>query len=188
MTERLQHLFDRMRALPEADQDRYAGGFLALLEAVQGRGGVYLPFEMATGLSLEGLKARFEILPNVTSLLARRLAYSYAILFDRALILAYIDDAYLRPQVEADRLKDNTALFLSMAPIEMAVDGHVFRGRPENSIGAHLRSAFGRHGWPWPGYPMDWKRYFMEYHMGTLFGGTATIDPRASDPNMNIST
>ena len=181
MTERLQHLFERMQALPEAEQDRYAGGFLALLEAVTGQGGIYLPYEMPTGLSLEELKTRFQGLPTVTALLARRLAYSYAILFDRALILGYIDDAYLRPQVEADRLKDNTALFLSMAPIEMAVDGHVFRGRPENSIGAHLRSAFGRHGWPWPGYPMDWKRYFMEYHMGTLFGDPSTNDPGASD-------
>ena len=170
MTERLQHLVERLQALPEAEQDRYAGILLALLEAVKGKGGVYTPFEMPTGLSLEGLKARFETLPNITALFARRLAYSYALLFDRDLVLAYIDDHYLRPQVEADDLKDNTALFLSMAPIETAVDGQVFRGCPENSIAAYLRGAFGRQGWPWPSHPLVWKKYFMEYHLEMLFG------------------
>jgi len=170
MTEQLQQLFERLLALPDAEQDRYAGIFLALLEAVTGKGGVYIPYEMPTGLSLDELKARFQSLPNVTALLASRLAYGYAILLDRDLILAYIDDDYLRPQVETGRLKNNTALFLSMAPIETAVDGQVFEGRPENSIAAYLRGAFGRQGWPWPSHPLAWKKYFMEYHLETLFG------------------
>ncbi len=114
-------------------------------------------------------------------MVARRLAYIYAVLFDPELILSYIDDAYLRSQVEEDRLKDNTALFLSMASIETAVDGHVFRGHPENSIGAHLRGAFERQGWPWPSHPLVWKKYFMEYHMETLFGDASTNDPGESD-------
>ena len=146
-----------------------------------GKGGVYLPFEMPTGLSLDALKARFQSTSNVTERVARRLAYCYAILFERALILSYIDDGYLRPQVEEDRLKDNTALFLSMASIETAVDGQVFRGHPENSIRSHLRGSFERQGWPWPSHPLAWKKYFLEYHMETLFGEASTNDPGASD-------
>ena len=170
MTEQLQQLFERIQALPEAEQDRYAGIFLALLEAVTGKGGVYIPYAMPTGLSLDEVRARFQNLPDVTALLARRLAYGYAILFDRDLVLGYIDDDYLRPQVEGDWLRNNTALFLSMAPIETAVDGEVFEGRPENTIAAYLRGAFGRQGWPWPSHPLVWKKYFMEYHLETLFG------------------
>lgn len=135
-----------------------------------GKGGFYLPYEMPTGLSLDELKGRFQTIPDITPLVAKRLAYSYAILFDRALIRAYITDDYLQPQVEEDRLKDNTTLFLCIAPIETVVDQHVFSGRPENSIRAHLDTAFKKHGWPWPTHPTEWKRYFMYYHMELLFG------------------
>lgn len=135
-----------------------------------GKGGFYIPYEMPTGLSLDELKARFETIPNITALAARRLAYSYALLFDRELIRAYITDEYLRPQIEEDRLHDNTKLFSAIAPIETAVDQQVFSGRPENSIRSHMSEAFKKHGWPWPSHPTEWKRYFMEYHMETLFG------------------
>lgn len=36
MTERLKELFDRIQELPEAEQDRYAGTFLAQFEAANG--------------------------------------------------------------------------------------------------------------------------------------------------------
>ena len=113
-------------------------------------------------------------------MVARRLAYIYAVLFDPELILSYIDDAYLRSQVEEDRLKDNTALFLSMASIETAVDGHVFKAHPENSIRAHLRSAFVKQGWPWPSHPLVWEKYFLEHYMETLFGDASENTPGAS--------
>lgn len=148
-----------------------------------GKGGFYLPYEMPTGLSLEELRARFLTLPNVSALVARRLAYVYAILFDRALIRAYVTDEYLWPQVEEDRLKDSTALFLCIALIETAVDRQVFSGRPNNSIRAHLDGAFKKHRWPWPAYPMDWKRYFMKYHMGTVFGDASSNTPETTVKN-----
>ena len=136
---------------------------------------------MPAGLSLEELKVRFQTIPNVTELVARRLAYIYAILFDPERILSYIDDEVLLGQVEADRLKDSTALFLCVAPVETALDEKVFSGRPDNSIRAHLRREFRKQDWPWPAYPMDWKRYFMEYHMDTLFEDISENVPGATD-------
>lgn len=134
-----------------------------------GKGGFYLPFEMPTGLTLAELKGRFQAIPGATELAARRLAYCYALLFDRALIQAYIKDAQLQAQVEEDRLKDNTALFLCVALIETAVDRQVFSGRPENSIRAHLRGVFDRNGGAWPSHPTEWKRFFIEHHLDTVF-------------------
>ncbi len=125
---------------------------------------------MPTGLTLAELKARFRTVPKITELAAGRLAYAYAILSDRALIRSYITDEYLLPQVEQDNLKDNTALFLSIAPIETTLDQQVFGGRPDNTIRSYMDEVFKKHGWPWPGSPLAWKRYFMEYHMETIFG------------------
>ncbi len=146
-----------------------------------GEGGMYLPYEMPTGLSLDELKARFQTIPDITELATRRLAYAYAILFERALIRAYVTDPYLQPQVEEDRLKDNSALFLVIAPIETAVDQQIFSGRPENSIRSHLRGVFDKHRWPWPSHPTEWKRYFLEYHMETVYGDSAKEAPGASE-------
>jgi len=54
-------------------------------------------------------------------------------------------------------------------------------GRPENSIRAHLDTMFKKKGWPWPTHPIDWKRYFMEYHMELLFGNGPRNAPEAPE-------
>lgn len=77
--------------------------------------------------------------------------------------------------------KANTTLFLGIAPIETVVDQHEFSGRPENSIRSHLDLAFKKKGWPWPSHPIEWKHYFMEYHMELLFGNGPRNAPEAPE-------
>ena len=122
--------------------------------------------------TLEQLEQRFhEIVdPKRKSLtLGRRLARLFATLFDPDLVLPYLDDPYLVPQVEMDDMADNTALFLCVAMMEEAIDGQVFRNDPANSLGSYLRGEFRKQDWPWPKNPLAWKLHFMRYHAKKLF-------------------
>ena len=129
--------------------------------------GVYIPKNMPTGLSLEALTQRFQqaVEPD---LLGSRLACIYAVLFDPDLVLHYIDDPYLKPQVETDSVENNTALFQCAAAVEEAVSGQPFSGRPENTLAAYLRTKFRQRDWPWPKNPLAWKRHFIEHHVDVL--------------------
>ena len=129
--------------------------------------GVYIPKHRPTGLSLEALTQRFQQAVE-PELLGSRLACLYAVLFDPDLVLAYIDDPYLKPQVETDSVENNTALFQCAAAVEEAVSGQAFSGRPENTLAAYLRTKFRQRGWPWPKNPLAWKRHFIEHHADVL--------------------
>ena len=133
-----------------------------------GSNGVYIPRYMHAGLSLNQLRKRFQKVAE-SELVGSRLAYLFAVLFDPDLIMSYIDDPVLQEQIETDRLKNNTALFQCVAKIEATVEQRVFSRDPANTIANHMRPELDKRGWPWPPYPLDWKRYFMQYHMETLF-------------------
>ena len=120
-----------------------------------------------TGLTLEELRQRFQAAVE-PELLGARLAYLYAVLFDPDLVLAYIDDAYLKPQVEAGRIENNTALFRCAAAVEAAVEGHPISEDPANTLGSYLRAKFKQHGWAWPKNPPEWKQHFLDHHAEVL--------------------
>ena len=129
--------------------------------------GVYIPKHQPTGLSLEALTQRFQQAVE-PELLGARLACLYAVLFDPDLVLHYIDDPYLKPQVETDSVENNTALFQCAAAVEEAVSGQPFSGRPENTLAAYLRTKFRQRDWPWPKNPLAWKRHFLDHHADVL--------------------
>ena len=133
-----------------------------------GKNGFYIPREMPTGFKLEHLREMFQKIVD-SALLARRLAYLYAVLFEPALIRSYIDDPFLLNQVDTDSLRSNAALFRCVAMIETAVDNQVFSRNPANTISNHLRPEFTKLKWPWPSHPLDWKRFFLQYHLKTVF-------------------
>lgn len=58
-----------------------------------GKNGFYIPREMPTGFKLEQLREVFQKIVE-SDLLARRLAYLYAVLFEPELIRSYIDDPF----------------------------------------------------------------------------------------------
>ena len=130
--------------------------------------GVFVPRKMPTGLSLEAVEQRF-VRAVDSRKLGRRLAWIYAVLLDTALILPFIDDAYLARQVEAYDLENNTALFQCVALVEEARTGESFSGRAENTLASYLRGEFDRRGWDWPKNPLAWKLFFAEQHTDTLF-------------------
>ena len=130
---------------------------------------VIIPERLHTGLTLEQLEQHFhQTVVAKTKTLGRRLARLFATLFDPNLVLPYLDDPYLIPQVELDNMADNTALFNCVATIEMIVDGETFKGDPANSVASYLRGEFKRQGWPWPKNPLAWKLYFVRYHVKKL--------------------
>ena len=120
-----------------------------------------------TGLSLEELRQRFQTAVE-PPLLGARLAHLYAVLFNPDLVLAYIDDPYLKPQVEAGRIETNTALFRCAAAVETAVDGQAFSEHPANTLGAYLRAKCRQRDWPWPKNPPEWKQHFLDHHADVL--------------------
>ena len=131
------------------------------------RQSVVLPEHLQTGLSLEVLQRRFQ--KSVDSkLLGRRLAHLYAVLFEPALVLPYIDDEYLVPQVEANSLDNNTALFQCAAIVEGAVGGRTFQGDAANTLRSYLLREFKKRSWEWPKNPPAWKRHFLEQHVEIL--------------------
>ena len=145
---------------------RYIRRRAALYDKI--RESVVLPEDLRTGLSLDALERRFQEIAN-SKLLGKRLAYVYAVLFDPALVLDYIDDAYLKPQVEAHSLENNTALFECAAAVEEAVDEHrTFRGSAANTMRSYLLSEFRKRDWAWPKSPLAWKRHFLKYHVKRL--------------------
>ena len=85
------------------------------------------------------------------------------------MIRSYIDDPFLLNQVDTDSLRSNAALFRCVAMIETAVDNQVFSRNPANTISNHLRPEFTKLKWPWPSHPLDWKRFFLQYHLKTVF-------------------
>ncbi len=101
-------------------------------------------------------------------LFGARLAYLYAVLFDPDLVLAYIDDAYLKAQLEAGRIESSAALFRGAAAVEVAVEGKHFKDDLENTVGAYLRANFRQRGWGWPKNPPEWKQHFIEHHAEVL--------------------
>ena len=135
-----------------------------------GKNGVYIPRIMPAGLTLDELKERFQKAAD-SALVGRRLAYIYATLYDPDLVCSYVTDDHLREQIETDRIKNNTALFNSIGYVEEALDNQVFKRSAANTISNHLRPEFDKRGWPWPAYPMDWKRFFIQYHHDSVFMG-----------------
>ena len=90
-------------------------------------------------------------------------------LFEPDLVLSYIEDPYLLPQFEEDRLADNSALFQCSAAVEEAVKGMKFRGRAENTLRSYLSGEFEKRDWDWPKSPLAWKLFFLEQHAKVLF-------------------
>ena len=132
------------------------------------RESIVLPEHLKTGLTLRALVRRFQRI-NDSELLGKRLAYIYAVLFDPQLVLDYIDDPYLRPQVEDGSVENNTALFECVAAVEQAVVERTFRGNAANTMRSYLLREFRRRDWKWPKNPLAWKRHFLEHHIKTLF-------------------
>ena len=128
--------------------------------------GVFIPARKPTGLSLQELEARFQEAVE-SELLGVRLACIYAVLFDPDLVLGYIDDDYLRPQVEAGRIENSTALFRCAGAAE-AAGGRPFKGDPANTLGTYLREEIKKRGWDWPKNPPEWKQHFIEHHSDIL--------------------
>jgi len=131
------------------------------------RQSVVLPEVLKTGLSLKTLKKRLQRSLK-SKLLGRRLAHIYAVLFDPELVLPYIDDPYLVPQVEGSSLDNNTALFQCAAMVEEAVEGRTFQGDTANTLRSYLLREFKNRSWEWPKNPPAWKRHFLEHHVETL--------------------
>ncbi len=121
--------------------------------------GVFIPENMPTGDTLDGLEQRFQEAVGVP-LLGHRLAHLYAVLFDPDLVLSYIDDHWLAGQVEADNLASNSALFLCAAVIEAAVEDRTFSGNPANTLSVYMRREFEKRGWLWPSSSLAWKQFF----------------------------
>ena len=147
------------------------------------RKGLFIPQRLPTGDTLAHLVERFQDLTG-SALLGRRLARLYAVLFDPDLILEYINDAYLTPQIEAGNLANNTALFLCVAALEEAIEGRSLGETPNNTVGAYLRAVFKRRGWLWPTHPLVWKKFFLEQYVDLLFNepsGSTRVSPR-NDP------
>ena len=135
--------------------------------AAEGLDGLFIPRHLPTGDTLARLVWRFQHLAD-SELLGSRLARLYAVLFDPDLVLDYLDDPYLVPQVETGRLVNNTALFRCVAAVEQAVEGRCFGETPANTLGAYLRAEFRKHGWPWPSHPIAWKQFFLEHYADRL--------------------
>ncbi len=131
------------------------------------RKGLFIPQRLPTGDTLEHLVRRFQHLTN-SALLGRRLARLYAVLFDPDLILEYINDTYLTPQIETGNLINNTALFLCVAAVEEAIEARSFGETPNNTVGSYLRAEFKRRGWIWPTHPLAWKKFFLEQYVDQL--------------------
>ena len=126
------------------------------------------PEHLKTGLSLPALHQRFQKITG-SELLGKRLAHIYAVLFDPQLVLDYIDDPYLKPQVESGSVENNTALFECAAMVEEAVDEQrTFRGNAANTIRSYLLTEFRKREWKWPKSPLAWKRYFLAHHVKRL--------------------
>ncbi len=89
-------------------------------------------------------------------------------LFDQDLVLGYIDDPYLKAQVEAGRIESSAALFRGAAVVEVAVEGKHFKDDPANTVGAYLRANFRQRGWDGPKNPPEWKQHFIEHHAEVL--------------------
>ena len=143
------------------------------------RKGLFIPQRLPTGDTLEHLVLRFQYLTD-SALLGRRLARLYAVLFDPDLILEYINDTYLTPQIETSNLANNTALFLCVAAVEEAIEGRSFGETPNNTVGSYLRAEFKRRGWIWPTHPLAWKKFFLEQYVDQLLNeppNTARISP-----------
>ena len=132
------------------------------------RDGVYIPRRLPTGDTLAQLVARFQHVAD-TNLFGSRLARLYALLFDPDLVLPYLDDTFLVHQVESSSIANNTALFLSVAAIEQAVEGRVFGDNPANTLGAYLRAEFKKRDWTWPTHPLAWKQFFLDQYVDALF-------------------
>lgn len=141
-------LFRRRRAAPTSD-------------------GVFVPNRLHTGETLASLVRRFEkaVEPD---LLASRLAYLFAVLFDPELVLVHVTNPDLVRQVETDTLKDNSALFLCVAMIEAAVTGAPLGDNPVSTIRAYLWTHFDKQGWPRPLHPLAWKMHFLQHHDNVL--------------------
>lgn len=127
-----------------------------------------IPKNLNTGLTLEQLEQRFQKLAGL-DLFGSRLAFIFAVLFEPDLVLPYIEDDYLLPQVEADRVADNSALFLCVAAVEEHVRDVKFQGRAENTLRSYLSGEFDKRGWDWPKNPLAWKLFFLEQHAKVLF-------------------
>ncbi len=136
--------------------------------------GVFIPTSLPTGDTLARLVARFQQAVDA-HLFGGRLARLYAILFDSDLILAYIDDSFLASQVETDDIANNTALFLCVAAVELAVEGRAFGDNPANTLGSYLRAEFRRCDWTWPTHPLAWKQFFLHHYVETLFDHPSRI-------------
>ncbi len=127
-----------------------------------------IPKNLHTGLTLEQLERRFQKVAE-SELFGSRLAFLFAVLYEPGLVLPYIEDEYLLPQVEEDRVADNSALFQCSAAVEEAVKDMQFRGRAENTLRSYLSGEFEKRDWEWPKSPLAWKLFFLEQHAKTLF-------------------
>lgn len=127
-----------------------------------------IPKNLHTGLTLEQLERRFQKVAE-SELFGSRLAFLFAVLYEPDLVMPYIEDGYLLPQVEENRVADNSALFLCSAAVEEAVKDMKFRGRAENTLRSYLSGEFEKRDWEWPKSPLAWKLFFLEQHARALF-------------------
>ena len=132
------------------------------------RNATIIPKNLHTGLTLEQLEERFQKVAGL-ELFGSRLAYIFAVLYEPDLVLPYIEDDYLLPQVERDRVADNSALFLCSATVEEAVKEMKFRGRADNTLRSYLSREFDKRDWDWPKSPLAWKLFFLDQHAKMLF-------------------
>lgn len=134
------------------------------------RESIVLPEDLQTGLTLKELEQRFQQITD-SKLLGSRLGRLFAVLFEPTLVLDYIDDPYLKPQVASYDLETSTGLFECEAAVEVAVDeDRTFQGDPANTIRAYLLNEFRKRSWDWPKNPPAWKRFFLEHHVKGLLG------------------
>ena len=146
------------------------------------RNGLFIPQRLPTGDTLARLVSRFQHLVD-SELLGRRLARLYAVLFDPDLILDYIDEAYLIPQVEAGNLVNNSALFRCVAAVEKSVEGRSFGETPDNTVASYLRAEFKRRDWDWPTHPLAWKQFFLNNYTDQLLNDRPSlpVEPGRND-------